>query len=598
MCHKYIRVAKKSNGVEKDGRDVFSATCTLCHGLLRNARSSKRHLRVVHANLFSQGNQTLLDTFFDVPQEDACDDSDDAVRVKAPASVIDEYTRLQIQLICRVGLPLATLKSCHWKDLLSFLGSDVKVTPSRLRASLLLYSDEIKARNYAQLKGQLVSIITDGGTITDKEFYIVILYCNGKFYFAGALHLPHTDHDAIAEALAPVIDAILNHQGKPIAIVTDNARNLKLATTDTNQPGRTIDTSAQISSIQSRTGQPILHISCTIHSAHLILRDLEKESPDFVAFKKGIRNLFAYLRERKIRNQLKELGVREKVNLIQDIKWLTYYQAFCFIERHRDQVNEVLSRKLAQSGRKSPEFTEIPEEWCVYLNSLAPLGEFIVQTERSQTRLCEVFDLLIELKKKWDALGNHVSKRLAEMLSARFEKTANGLLTQLAYLFTPKGLLYFRNIFSILDAEESLDEHDYRRRLNLRDALMHEFSSVYAYFGFAMPHIRVPPLFHQFLKYYQLTAEPMSVQLERLRIQILDMQGQRIPWNDFCLVAERLLELPASESVAERMISHMAALFPASRFSAKPELVDAQITVRAQEVFDEYNSTAGIRSAI
>ena len=184
------------------------------------------------------------------------------------------------------------------------------------------------------------------------------------------------------------------------------------------------------------------------------------------------------------------------------------------------------------------------------------------------------------------------------MLSARFEKTANGLLTQLAYLFTPKGLLYFRNIFSILDAEESLDEHDYRRRLNLRDALMHEFSSVYAYFGFAMPHIRVPPLFHQFLKHYQLTAEPMSVQLERLRIQILDMQGQRIPWNDFCLVAERLLELPASESVAERMISHMAALFPASRFSAKPELVDAQITVRAQEVFDEYNSTAGIRSAI
>ena len=220
---------------------------------------------------FSQGNQTLLDTFFDVPQEDACDYSDDAVRVKAPASVIDEYTRLQIQLICRVGLPLATLKSCHWKDLLSFLGSDVKVTPSRLRASLLLYSDEIKARNYAQLKGQLVSIITDGGTITDKEFYIVILYCNGKFYFAGALHLPHTDHDAIAEALAPVIDAILNHQGKPIAIVTDNARNLKLATTDTNQPGRTIDTSAQISSIQSRTGQPILHISCTIHSAHLLL---------------------------------------------------------------------------------------------------------------------------------------------------------------------------------------------------------------------------------------------------------------------------------------------------------------------------------------
>ena len=67
---------------------------------LEKTRSSKRHLPVVDANLFSQGNQTLLDTFFHVPQEDACDDSDDAVRVKAPASVIDEYTHLQIQLTC------------------------------------------------------------------------------------------------------------------------------------------------------------------------------------------------------------------------------------------------------------------------------------------------------------------------------------------------------------------------------------------------------------------------------------------------------------------------------------------------------------------
>ena len=597
LCKRYIQISARPTGVEKDGREVFSATCTLCRGVLRNARSSKRHLRLVHPNLLCSGAQTSLDSFFDVPSRE--DDADvDDIEVKSPTSVLDEYTRLQIRLICRVGLPLATLKSRHWKEFITFLGSDVKISPSRLRASLLLYSDEIKARNYSRVKGQLVSIITDGGTITDKEFYIVILYCNGLFYFAGALHLPHTSHESIAEALSPIIETIRSHQGKLISIVTDNARNLKLATTDANQPGRMIDTSAQISSIQSRTGQPILHISCTIHSAHLILRDLEKESPAFVTFKKGIKNLFAYLRERKVRNQLKELGVKEKVNLIQDIKWLTYYQAFSFIERHRDQVNQILSRKPPQPGRKSPEFTEIPEEWRLYLQSLAPLGEFIVRTERSQTRLCEVFDLLLELKRKWDSLGDGISKRLAELLSVRFDKTASGLLAQLAYLFTPKGLIYFRDIFSALDFEGPFDTQDYQRRLDLRDALMREFASLYGYFGFTLPHIRVPPLFHQFLKHYQPTAEPMSVQLGRLRIQTLDMQGTIVPWNDFCLVAERLLELPASESVAERMISHMAALFPASRFSAKPELVDAQITIRAQEVFDEYNSAAGIKSAI
>ena len=145
--------------------------------------------------------------------------------------------------------------------------------------------------------------------------------------------------------------------------------------------------------------------------------------------------------------------------------------------------------------------------------------------------------------------------------------STNGLLTQPTFLFTPKGLMYFRNILSVLDFEESIDEDDYRRRVKLRDALMHEFISVYGYFGFPMPDIRVPALFHQFLKYYQLTAEPMNVQLEHLRIQVLEMQSGRIAWSDFCLGAERLLELPASESAPERMISHMAALFPASRFA-------------------------------
>ena len=603
LCDKYIRVSSEARGFEKDGREVFSATCTLCRCLLKNSRSAKRHLRTMHANLLREENQTSLDCFFgvenaqnDQPREN--EDVEEEVLVSAPSSVLDDYTRLQIRLICRVGLPLATLRSRHWKALMQFLGSDVKVSPSRLRASLLLYSDEIKARNYAQVKGQLVSIITDGGTITDKEFYIVVLFCNGQFYFAGALHLTHTGHDSIAEALSPIIDTIRSHQGKPISIVTDNARNLKLATTDAEQPGRTIDTSSQISSIQSRTGQPMLHISCTVHSAHLILRDLEKERPDFATFKKGIKNLFAYLRERKTRTALREIGVTEKVKLIQDIKWLTYYQAFSFIERHRDQVNELLSRNSTRSCRKSPPFREIPEEWYQYLKSLAPLGEFIVETERSRTRLCEVFDLLLELKKKWAAIGNPVSERLAEMLSIRFDRTANGLLTQLAYLFTPKGLVYFRSIFCALDREDTLDQRDYERRLNLRDALMREFTTVYGYFGFVMAEVRVPPLFHQFVRHYQPTSEPMNVQLCRLRTQTLEMQGVQIPWNDFCLVVERLLELPASESVAERMISHMAALFPASRFSAKPELVDAQITVRAQEVFDEYNANAGLTSTI
>lgn len=65
----------------------------------------------------------LLDSFFDVPrpQEDAlCDNcqngADDDAKVKPSASILDDYTRLEIRLICCDDLPLSTMKSRYWKD--------------------------------------------------------------------------------------------------------------------------------------------------------------------------------------------------------------------------------------------------------------------------------------------------------------------------------------------------------------------------------------------------------------------------------------------------------------------------------------------------
>lgn len=503
-------------------------------------------------------------------------------------------------MICRVGIPICALQSRHFKEFLELMGATEKVSTKQLRTQLKIYSDEVKARNYQQVRDKFVTIITDGGTITDKEFYITVLYVEGRLYFAEALHMKATNHDSIASALEPIIRNVCGHRGRPIAIVTDNARNLKLATTDCHQPGRTIDTSCQISSIQSLTGQKIMHISCTIHSAHLVLTDLTKKLPDFQTFKKEMKRLFKFLREKKVRQKLADLGVKQKVTLIQEIKWLSFYQAFSFLKRFKGEVENVLADKTIRA-RKRPTFTTIPETWYAYLQALAPLGEFILETEKTDTRLCDVFSLLSDLKTKWDQFDSDVSRMLSTMMATRFESTADGLLMQLAYLFTPKGLRYFRGIFSILDRmndQDHVNKEDLKRRHALRDALMQKFMDLYDYYGYPMSRVRVPPLFYQFVSHYHLTADPMKVQLSKLRLQSLQLQTQSVPWCDFCTIAEILIELPASESIAERVISHMAALFPTSRYSSKPDLVDAQITIRAQEVFDEYNADSGITSTI
>ena len=113
------------------------------------------------------------------------------------------------------------------------------------------------------------------------------------------------------EILEPVVRRITENGGTPVAIVTDNARNLKLATTDREQPGATIRTATQICSVQGLTGQRMLHISCSVRTAHLILKDMESRFPGFLVFKKGVKTLFAFLRQKTVTQVLKSWGHRE-----------------------------------------------------------------------------------------------------------------------------------------------------------------------------------------------------------------------------------------------------------------------------------------------
>ena len=473
-----------------------------------------------HYQLLMDENQSSLHAFFGGDGDQGSDKDDDSgtdVVTPAPSSAIDEKILTLIRLVCRVGLPLSTLKSKHWRDFLAYFGSPVVIKPTRLRSLLLIHAQEIKRRNFEAVKQKYVSIITDGGTITDREFYIVLLFVEGMIYFGGALHVEKTSHTEIARALSPIVTEVTKAGGIPVAIITDNARNLKLATTEHAQPGPKIVTRSQICSVQSITHQHMLHISCTVHTANLILRDLEKELPGFANFKRGIKDLFSFLRERKVRAALKARGVREKVQLIQEIKWLTYYQAFRYVTKYREHIEAVVREPPRHTAKRIPEFQEIPKDWYDFLKALTPLGEFIVTIERNDTRLCQVFDYLLELRQSWDSLGDDISTKLSILLSDRFNTTGDGLLAQVAFMFTPKGLLYFRRVFSVLDRpREGNQDERFDRCFNLRDALMHKFQEIYEYFGFPEGSRRIPPLFHQFLLHFSLTTEPMKIQLDRL----------------------------------------------------------------------------------
>ena len=204
LIRRHIRVDTTSTGREKDGREIFTAVCDLCGSVLRNARDSRKHMEQRHYQLLMDENQSSLHAFFGGDGDQASDKDDDSgadVVTPVPSSVIDEKILTLIRLVCRVGLPLSTLKSKHWRDFLAYFGSPVVIKPTRLRSLLLIHAQEIKRRNFEAVKQKYVSIITDGGTITDREFYIVLLFVEGMIYFGGALHVEKTSHTEIARAL-------------------------------------------------------------------------------------------------------------------------------------------------------------------------------------------------------------------------------------------------------------------------------------------------------------------------------------------------------------------------------------------------------------
>ena len=132
-------------------------------------------------------------------------------------------------------------------------------------------------------------------------------------------HVLKSDHESVAKGLHAVIDYYLKKNSTLIGVVSDNASNILLATTDKSQPGSKINLQNQVTNIQSLIGMRTFHISCGIHTANLVLKDMMNDK-GFKLFKEGMLKLFKFLREKDIRFIAKEKGIHLKIPLIQEIK--------------------------------------------------------------------------------------------------------------------------------------------------------------------------------------------------------------------------------------------------------------------------------------
>ena len=584
------------------GTETASGKCTICGQLFSNWRSIYLHMIRRHPgihyeddNKISHDKQGTIDRFLaTTPSERACE----------PDSTLccTEFEKKLIRAICRLGMSLSSIERKEFIDLIESVGGKPDMIPEfpKLRSLTLIHADEVFENSISNMKGRHVTGLIDGGTVMEKTFYCLVWFCERKLFFGGIYHVPVADHASLAAVLADPVRKVREAGAVVTAILTDNAKNLCLATTPSDFPGPGLSLSNQKTSVQQLTNTSIIHVSCSVHTTHLILADLAKEDANFVKFKSDIQSLFRYLHLRPVKQFMRSHGISGKIPKIQEIKWLTFYEAFDFIKRNTDQLSICLP-KWKEYATSAPIVVSIPEEWFLILETLEPMGRFIIGTQRETIYLWEFHREQLKLVELWTAMSNPLADKLRRLLERRFEETADGDILKLSYIFCLKGVDDIRKRYEPLYYSLTVNVHEMSEIISLQEEqnrMAMKLATLLNYWGLEKSEEVVRVLFDVFMKSlvmgkFQHLERPEAF-YRWLGTQVYVMQTsagdtKTIAWRPFAAAAVRLLQLPASESVIERAFSHLQLIVPPQRSRCKDDIISAQMCIRMQSIFDESN---------
>ena len=584
------------------GNETVSGVCSLCGKSFTNIRSFYGHARRKHEKewaCFKKSRESSgmilgkIDDYLKKPLQESAG----AIEIEGHEdSCLTGPQRALVVMMSRLGISLSSVMREEFVELVTVVGGDANLIPSfsKLRQLTLCLAGEFKERILREMKGRNVTAIIDGSTVCDRTFYSVSYFCERKIYFGNVLKVEVSDHASLAQVLSGPLKELEKAEAVLTSIITDNARNLLTATTPNGLPGPGMHNMQQKTSVQELTGLRCIHISCGIHSSQLILVDLLHENRDFALFKNQVQELMKFLKQKQEKKKLRAMGVVKKIPLIQEVKWLTYYEAFTFLDTNKEVLKEYLAQSAATGIVK-----EIPEIWIEFLTVLKPLGEFVLQTQGDSVYMWEFRKYQLELISKWEQMGTPLSKRLVELLMKRFKDTADGTLLELSYLLSLKAVDYFVAKFQPLYSWTWRTFGEQKARLqHERDELMMKFIQLSEFWGIKDAHLSVPKLFNAFLANLAPQAEATDDYYRRLMNETYESQGSNgqpvlIKWEGFAVVACRIAQLPATEAVAERVFSHLRQILPGNRYRTGDDMVDAQMTIRMQTIFDRANSRFG-----
>lgn len=550
------------------GHAIGEAKCKICRKTFQNSRSIYKHLQRCHPR---EVNQKPKEKFVPIPFLPVA-----TVPSISLGKSLSPDRKALLTSICCLGMSLNMTSKDAFRRFINTINPSYNVPNLKIiRADMLIYAKEIQNGIVNSMKNKCFSFITDGGTVNDNSFYPVVIFTPEKLFLYSLPRLKSTDSTTLAKTFSESLNKLIKNGGTLIASCTDNAANVVRATAMGIK-----DT------IEDYTKQKVIRISCGVHTANLALHDLQAQNPEFSQFTEDLKQIIIFCRTPEVKRILKSEQAKGKIPKWQDIKWNIIHDSLCYIMENKAIVESCLTNI---SLKRDFELVEIPAKWDDYMEILKPFAAFIKNIQTSHCLLYEFYELYSKLMEDLENTILEEGLELKAALISRFNDTADGLLAELCYIFTPKGLDMCRKEFvKFIYPEENIDasEEDivvYKRYIALKD----KFIEVAKYYNLYTDQIEY--LYFDYLRNHTFTQDKLMNQWRcYVYKEVYDVHDKKKidSTKEFTECIIRLLSFPSTEAIVERLFSILEYLFPSSRYSAKDDLMEAQMIIRVNDSFN------------
>jgi hypothetical protein len=482
-------------------------------------------------------------------------------------------------------------------------GKRIALSEATVRKDTIAYAEWLRSLILRELRGQLVTLVTDGGENIGYHVYPALVYYIGNanmpmYDLVDVFQFPHPTTEAIVEAFSRCVEEMRAHYIEVFGAVTDNGGALVAA----------FGQGAREATVLSVAGVDLLRAACAIHTSLLVFADAERPAergglPIYGEFVAWLTTAVRIARQDDFARELKRAGISRKCDKLQPGKWNLRAKAATWLRDNHRIVTEVQLR-----FRFPDPFDGWQFEFNQVIDAINEVRRMVELSEGASVTLadnyksqCVLIRRLCELTCPAAPRRNAMAEFIIERIGVRFRTTADGALSLLAYILTDNGRAEWAdwekairrqaNQLTQLGATEASRRQLAERAEGLAAAGAKAIE-VGQFFGHHdVPGDQIGRVFDAWLmgEFGQMRGQHpvpfFSGQLARCSLGD-EQQGRRAFFN----AAARLCRMPASEAAAERLFSVLSWLFDKTRASSRFELVRAELITRMWRI---YHMSAG-----